>query len=75
MEIKDMLRNHVVEVRFVKKNGEVRDMLCTLMEDIIPETNGKRRNLPENMLTVFDIENNGWRTINLETLKFIHVVE
>ena len=61
-------KKKVYQVKFVKKDGSIREMLFTLNPDVIPETKGNKRNLPENLLTVFDLEANDWRTINLSTL-------
>jgi hypothetical protein len=50
-------------------------MLFTLRPDLIPEVKGEPRKLPENLKTVYDLENQGWRTINLDTMVYLREVE
>jgi len=74
MNIKKLLRENVLIVTFIKKNGEEREMVCTLREDIIPKTTGERnRNLDEKYITVFDVEKDDWRNINTETIIKVEV--
>jgi len=75
MTFREFISKNIVEVTFVKKNGEIRNMLCTLLPMFLPETGNGVRELPKNLLTVFDLEKNDWRTINLNTLKGIKIVE
>ncbi len=60
--IVDKLKKDVYEVDFIKKDGSIRKMICTLQPHMLPETNGTKRKLPENLVTVFDLENEGWRS-------------
>ena len=41
-------------------------MNCTLNPDVIPEIVGTSTPRPEHLITVYDIDNDGWRSINLE---------
>ena len=75
IDLLEKLQGTVLEVPFIKKNGDKRVMLCTLMEDLLPETNGGGRELPENLITVFDLEAQGWRTINLATITWDDIRE
>ena len=59
-EIKKRLRTRILVVSFTKKNGEHRDMLCTLHPEVIPNTPGEPRNTP-GIITVYDIEQDDWR--------------
>lgn len=68
LNLQESLQKYIVQVPFIKKNGEERLMICTLIPDMLPEVKGEKRVLKDNLLTVFDIENDGWRTINLETI-------
>ena len=65
----------IYETKFVKKNGDERVMLFTLRADLLPETKGNKRELPENLATVFDLEANDWRTINFDTLIYLKEIE
>ena len=68
-------KTKIYECEFIKKDGTPRQMLFTLREDLIPETKGNKRVLPEGLVTVFDLEAEGWRTVNTKTLKWIKEVE
>lgn len=57
-----MLRKGVCRVEFVKKDGTIRVMLCTLEESKLPPSVGSGRVSPETTLPVFDIEADGWRS-------------
>jgi hypothetical protein len=65
----------IYECKFIKKDGTPREMLFTLRADLIPEVKGEPRKLPENLKTVYDLENQGWRTINLDTMVWLKEVE
>lgn len=57
-------------IHFVKKNGELRKMLCRLgvkkhLKSNAPSTTAHI----DNYMTVYDVQNKGYRTINLDTVK------
>jgi hypothetical protein len=79
MVFKDILRNNVVSVTFIKKDGTERKMKCTLKEDLLPvslsnnlETealaNTKVRMSSTDVLPVYDIEANGWRSFRWDSV-------
>jgi hypothetical protein len=56
-----------VRIRFHKKDGNERIMYCTLNQDLIPidlVSYGSKSREYEEMLTVYDVEADGWRTVN-----------
>ena len=76
----------VATIKFIKKDGSVRLMKCTINLDIIPKRDypkgllrGERWRPSEMMkraevhkqVRVYDLEKNGWRTINFETAKWL----
>ena len=72
-EMVDMLRQQVCQVRFIKVNGEERDMQCTLKNDLIPENkkptaddNGVQATL--GVIKVFDIDKQDWRSFRVENV-------
>jgi hypothetical protein len=77
-ELKNKLSNNVVSVIFEKTDGTERHMTCTLMEKYIPEKNTSTRHVPrqdnDNVLAVWDIENNGWRSFRIDSLRKIENV-
>lgn len=66
------LRVRDAEITFTKKDGTERIMKCTLRENVaIPyekKTDRTREGI-ENILPVWDLEANGWRSVNIETIK------
>ena len=71
-ELKNKLRTGEVRVLFKKKNGDNRDMLCTLSESIIGQEyqkevmSGKKSN--PDVLPVWDVEKKGWRSFRLDSI-------
>ena len=67
--LQTLLRENVVEVVFTKVNGDQRRMKCTLKSDLLPEMpNEPGHPGPENVLPVWDIEKNGWRSFRIENV-------
>ena len=67
------LHKNILRVTFTKVDGTERVMLCTLREDVLPaqvdleETIQKRKPNP-NVLSVWDIENKGWRSFRKDSV-------
>jgi hypothetical protein len=74
-ELSEMLRNRTLEVSFFKKDGTRRIMNCTLQEKYLP-TNDKETTKKENdsVLSVWDIDNNGWRSFRLDSITEVRIV-
>jgi len=62
------LRHNECYVQFEKVDGTIRDMKCTLQESVVPVTKGTGKANPVGVLTVFDTEKQGWRTIKFDKL-------
>ena len=62
-----------VEITFVKKDGTDRTMICTTKTSNIPEEKQPvgESTLKENtdILRVYDIENEGWRSFRIDRVK------
>lgn len=70
------LRGGNVRVTFTKKDGTERDMLCTLKEDVIVpyEKKTEREKVPnEEVLSVWDVEKNSWRSFRFDSIIKINV--
>ena len=74
-EMIEQLSTSTCRVVFKKVNGDERDMQCTLREDIIPAatkdepiTQKKVRNINEEVLPVYDINAEGWRSFRVENV-------
>lgn len=65
-ELKELLRTKdEVLVKFMKKDNTERLMRCTLSSNVIPPVFGTSVKGPEHLVTVWDLDNEGWRNINL----------
>lgn len=69
--LKGLLRDGVVTVEFVKKDGSARKMICTLSESKIPSASapkGSGKSQSDEALAVFDVEANGWRSFRYDSI-------
>jgi len=77
LQLKQILENGVVTVVFTKIDGTEREMKCTLNSDFLPESNkqllteGSTKKENDNVLSVWDIDNQGWRSFRLDSIKEI----
>lgn len=75
-EIVSALVAGVIEVDFTKVDGKNRVMTCTLSEKHVPFKESKKTvSRPDNVLAVWDINSNGWRSFRLENINFWKVKE
>ena len=70
-----LLRDSEVTVKFTKKDGSERKMLCTLAEKKIPSeksptNSGKTKS--DEALAVFDLEKQSWRSFRFDSVKEIN---
>jgi hypothetical protein len=75
-EIKDALHTNVCTVTFTKVNGDERVMQCTLNEALLPaqidleEAIEKKTKTPNpDVLAVYDVTAQGWRSFRWDSLK------
>ena len=72
--IKELLVGDILRVNFTKKNGDTREMYCTLQDEFVPEhkqyfTEGaKPREKNMEVLSVFDMEKGDWRSFRIENV-------
>lgn len=67
----DFLKTGIVSVKFKKVDGSERTMRCTLQENYIqPYDNKTDRVRPDNdnLLSVWDIDKNAWRSFRLDSV-------
>jgi len=70
-----LLRSEVVDITFTKKDGSKRIMKCTLLESKIPSEKmpkGTEKAKNDEVVPVFDIENDGWRSFRWDSIRAIH---
>jgi hypothetical protein len=70
-----LLKNNVATIVFEKVNGDLRKMKCTLKESMLPkytsEKSDKERKVPEHTLAVYDLDEEGWRSFRLNSIKSV----
>lgn len=70
-----LLQDGIITVKFAKKDGTERIMKCTLAEAIIEPYEKKTDRVKpviDNIMSVWDVENNGWRSVNLDTIMDVY---
>lgn len=76
-DVIDLLKREIVDIEFVKKDGTIRPMMCTLREESLPkqvdieELINTRKGNPD-VLAVFDVINQGWRSFRWDSLKKVN---
>lgn len=72
----EILNAREATIRFRKLDGELRTMRCTLSTSLLPtpiqenldKISYKRTQKPEDLITVFDLDNEGWRSFHLGSI-------
>jgi hypothetical protein len=75
--LQNLLKKNIVSINFTKTNGEERTMQCTLREDVVrPHVKKTERvkKINEDILSVWDIEKDAFRSFRLENLKKYKVI-
>jgi len=71
-KIQEILRKGECGIIFRKANGDEREMLCTLHPDYLPlqdkDSSSGDNNETEHVVTVWDIEAQGWRRFRIDSL-------
>lgn len=68
-EIIEALQAHKCVVKFTKVNGEVREMPCTLREDIVPKYERKTEKKPnDKVLSVWCLDKQEWRSFRVDSV-------
>lgn len=65
------LQSDLCEVRFVKADGTKRNMRCTLLPTFLPEqteASNVNRTMNKEVLQVWDIEKEAWRSFRLDSV-------
>ena len=78
--LKEYLSEHIAKITFTKTDGFIREMYCTLRDDYINSTQplDESPKIPrkqnDNVLAVWDIDNNGWRSFRLDSITNIEYI-
>jgi hypothetical protein len=75
--LNQLLSDGIVTVKFTKKDGTDRSMVCTLSQRVIPTEYAPKgedqREKSGEALAVFDVEKEGWRSFRWDSVKSISV--
>ena len=77
-EISDLARRNIISVTFTKKNGEMRTMKCSLKDEYIDGEVKKSTSIRKpnyDVLPVWDLDNNGWRSFRIDSVKGVEIWE
>ena len=78
-KLKDLLKQNIVSISFKKIDGTDRKMLCSLKEDILPVIESKeltkKKAENENILPVWDIEKNAFRSFRIDSLTDYSIIK
>src|SRR6056297_1368916 len=81
-DLKLLLEQNIVEVDFLKLNGDRRIMTCTLREDIKPQatktdpmSQTKVRDVSDAVVSVWDVNARGWRSFRYERVNKVDTVD
>jgi len=72
-----LLSDGIVTVKFTKKDGTDRSMVCTLSQRVIPNEYAPKgedkREKSDEAIAVFDVEKEGWRSFRWDSVKSVSV--
>jgi hypothetical protein len=69
--LRGLLKTNTVEIVFTKKDGSMREMKCTLMEDKIPDAvkpKGSSKTQNRDSIAVFDLVKQEWRSFRFDSI-------
>jgi len=78
--LKSMLAEDILLVTFTKKNGDSREMYCTLQDEFVPEhkkyfsENNSIRKKSLEVLAAFDMEKADWRSFRMDSITAFEIV-
>lgn len=75
--IQNLLRAWEAKITFTKKDGTERVMHCTLKEGVVvphEKTTDRVKQPKDDMLAVWDIEAQGWRTVTIPNITVVEII-
>ena len=70
-DIQSLLHKHILSIDFLKRDGSLRNMTCTLREDVIKpyvKTTERVKKPNEEVVSVWDIQKDEFRSFKLDSL-------
>jgi hypothetical protein len=65
-----LLKKHECKIVFTKADGTARELRCTLNQDQIPQAiNGEVGGDDREVVKVWDLEKNAWRSFRMDSLR------
>ena len=81
-ELINLLKTNVVEVTFLKLDGDQRVMPCTLIESYLPParkddpmTQKKIREITDKVVSVWAVESKGFRSFRYDRVKSVKIID
>lgn len=80
-EVLSALRSGLIAIEFEKKDGTMREMVCTLEEGTVPYSEPKggndedKRKQADTACAVYDIDSAGWRSFRWDKLRVFDGVD
>jgi len=78
--LKKAINENIVQVRFEKKDGTIREMICSLnpvvLKDLLPDEGSKEstKKINEDVLAVFDLDKKAWRSFRLDSVQTWEII-
>lgn len=78
-DIVAVLKENVANVTFTKVDGSTRVLNCTLKADMLPAVDPEKaakateKTPNPNVVSAFDLENDGWRSFRVDSVKDVAV--
>lgn len=78
-ELVNLLRDHVILITFLKTDGTLRKIRCTLQNETVKQyftesKSGRTRPQSESNISVIDLENGGWRSFKVNSVQNVELV-
>lgn len=68
-ELKQLLKDGAVKVIFTKKDGSLREMLCTTSDKYLSFESDSTSKPSDTIVTVWDMEKEAWRAFRVDSIK------
>lgn len=68
-ELKQLLKDGAVKVIFTKKDGSLREMLCTTSDKYLSFESEATSKPSDTIITVWDMEKEAWRAFRVDSIK------
>lgn len=77
-QIHEAARSGIINVQFTKKDGSLRAMRCSLQEKYLPPLMGDAETTTKDnpdVLAVWDLDVNGWRSFRIDSILIMEPAE